>query len=119
METKELSIDFLDLSIDEMEFIKNVKELLESIINKDFDIHNIHVGIGFFSVNIYAYPYSFDFELKSDYTMIIYKEIEDKNLKIKIENIEVYNNIIDKINEKIEKNVYLSVKVVKQEKKYQ
>lgn len=119
METKELTNDFLDLNIEEIEFIKNVKKLLESIINKDFDIHNIHVGIGFFSVNIYAYPHSFDFELKSDCKMIITQKIEDKELKIKIENIEVYNNIIDKINEKIEKNVYLSVEIVKQEKNYQ
>jgi hypothetical protein len=117
METKELSNEFLDFSLEEMEFIKNVKELLKSIVEKDFDIHSIHVGIGFFSVNIYDYPYSFDIELKSDYTMAITKDV-DKKLKIKIENIEVYNNIIDKINEKIEKNVYISVNVVKQEKKY-
>lgn len=117
METKELTNDFFDLSIEEMEFIKNVKELQDKIINKDFDIHNIHVGIGFFSVNIYSYPYSYDIEMKSDSTMIINKEREEENLTIKIENIEVYNNIIDKINEKIEKSIYLSVKVVKQEKK--
>lgn len=116
METKELPIDFLDLSIEEMEFIKNVKELQDKIIKKDFDIHNIDVGIGFFSVNIYAYPYSFDIELKSNYIITITKN-GDKKIKIKIANIEVYNNIIDKINEKIEKNVYLLVKVVKQEKK--
>lgn len=116
METKELSNEFLNLSIEEIEFIRKVRELLEKIINKDFDIHNIHVGIGFFSVNIYAYPCSFDIELNSDYTMIFTKD-EEKKIKIKIDNIEVYNNIIDKINEKIEKNVYLSVKVVKQEKK--
>lgn len=115
METKELSNEFLDMSIEEMEFIKNVRELLEKIINKDFDIHDIHVGIGFFSVNIYAYPFSFDIEFNLDYTMTITKD-EEKKLKIKIGNIEVYNNIIDKINEKIEKNVYMCVKVVKQEK---
>lgn len=116
METKELSMEFLELSIEEIELIKDVKGLQEKIIKNDFDINNIHVGIGFFSVKIYSYPYSYDIEMKSDSTMIIKKEREEENLTIKIENIEVYNNIIDKINEKIEKSIYLSVKVVKQEK---
>ena len=112
METKELSTGFLDLSIEEMEFIKNVRETLKSIINDDFEIFKIHVGIGVFVVEIYKYPHNFSFTMDKNHIVIS----NENGLKIKIDNEEIYNKIVDKLNEKKEHNVYVSVEILTLEK---
>jgi hypothetical protein len=112
METKKLE-EFLDLKDEEFEFVKDVRKHLDAILERDFDIWNVRVGIGIFDVLVYVCPQSFVFRMYEN-KMKIFKADENDDplteMVIELINNEIYNNIADKIKEK-NKN-YLSVKLL-------
>lgn len=113
MERKKLE-EFLDFKDEEFEFIKSVKKHIDAILERNFEIWNIRVGIGIFEVLVYAYPKTFIYRMNKNFVIEIFETDENDTplteMKIELKNNEIYNNIVDKINEK-NKN-YLSVKLL-------
>lgn len=114
MERKQLE-KFLDISNEEFTFVKNVRSHIGAILERKFDIWSISAGIEMLEVEIYVYPLALVYRLLKDTIQIFKKESEieetpSANMKMEIKNNEIYNNIVDKINEK-NKN-YLSVKLL-------
>lgn len=113
MERKKLE-EFLDLNEKEFEFVKDVKKHIDAILERKFDVWNLRVGIGIFDVLLYAYPQTFTYRIHKNFEIEIFKNDENDvpltEMKIELKNNEVYNNIVDKLNEK-NKN-YLSVKLL-------
>lgn len=113
MERKKME-EFLNLSDEEFEFVKSVKNNINAILERNFDIWEVQVGIGIFDVLVYVFPQTLVYRLCADNRIKIFKtNTEDVPLtymEIEINNNEIYNNIVDKLNEK-NKN-YLSVKLL-------
>lgn len=113
METKNLE-EFLDLKNEEFEFVKNVRKHIDAVLERDFDIWNVRIGIGIFDVLVYVCPQSFIYRMHKNSKIEIFKADENDvpltKMKVELNNNEIYNNIVDKINEK-NKN-YLSVKML-------
>lgn len=111
MKTKRLE-DFLEISNEELDFVKGVRKHIDAILERDFDVYGIDASIEFLDVRIYVYPQTFIFRLLKDTIQILKKsDTEDASvLEMEIKNKEVYNNIIDKVNEK--KRQYLSVNLL-------
>lgn len=112
METKRLE-NYLNISNEEFEFVKCVKSHLEAISQRDFEIWGVEASIGYLEIKIYVYPQTLVFRLLKD-SILIFKKKSDKedssDLEMEIKNKEIYNNIIDKLNEK--KREYLSVNLL-------
>lgn len=112
MERKKLE-EFLDLKDEEFEFIKSVKKHIDAILERDFEIWNVRVGIDIFDVLVYVCPKRFIYRMNKNFIIEIFEVDENDvptEMKIELKNNEIYNNIVDKINEK-NKN-YLSVKLL-------
>lgn len=112
MERKKLE-EFLDLKDEEFEFIKSVRNHIDAILERDFEIWNVRVGIGIFDVLVYVCPKSFIYRMNKNFIIEIFEVDENDvptEMKIELKNNLIYNNIVDKINEK-NKN-YLSVKLL-------
>lgn len=111
METKKLE-HLLDISDEELEFVKCVKSHLVAISRRDFDVWGVQVSIGYIEIDIYVYPITLVFRLSNNSIQILKKsDTEDASvLELEINNKKMYNNIIDKVNEK--NRGYLSVKLL-------
>lgn len=112
METIKLE-NLLDISNEEIEFVKCVKSHIEAISRRDFDVWGVQVSIGYIEVDIYVYPITLVFRLSNNSIQIFKKKSDTEDasvLEMEIKNKEVYNNIIDKVNEK--NRGYLSVNLL-------
>lgn len=113
MERKKLE-EFLDLNEKEFEFVKDVKKHIDAILERKFEVWNLRVGIDIFDVLVYACPKSFIYRMNKNFIIEIFEtdgnDVPLTEMKIELKNNEVYNNIVDKLNEK-NKN-YLSVKLL-------
>lgn len=112
METKKLE-EYLNLKDEEFEFVKDVRKHIDAILERDFDVWNVRIGIGIFDVLVYVCPKRFVYRLHKN-SIEIFKADENDvpitEMKVELNNNELYNNIVDKINKK-NKN-YLSVKLL-------
>lgn len=113
MERKKLE-EFLDLSEKEQEFVNSVKTHIDAILERNFEIWGVRVGIDIFDVLIYNYGNKFIYRMYSDNVIKIYRTDEHDmpltDLEIAIKNNEIYNNIVDKLNEK--SKTYLFIKLL-------
>jgi hypothetical protein len=112
MKTKQLE-NLLNISNEEIEFVKSVKSHLEAISQRKFEIWDVKASIEYIEMQIYVFPQTLVFRLLKD-VIQIFKEKSDTEeasvLEMEIKNNEIYNNIIDKLNEK--KREYLSVSLL-------
>jgi hypothetical protein len=106
--------EFLNLSDEEFEFVNSVRNNINAILEHKFDVWDIRVGIGIFDVLVYVCGKTLVYRLYADNAIEIFRtnteDVPLTDIGMKINNNEIYNNIVDKLNEK-NKN-YLFVKLL-------